>query len=138
MEKEIYDYGKAIDAPYWIQQVWVGKKGKRKLLWTFTVPMQLSYFVVFLGVLSIMILYLGPIMDFLYKWTFATSVLLYWYLPQTLARLYVESEPQGKKMHQFLIDYLRYLITYRMNRKAIYHNERVDTYDTFVFEKTKL
>lgn len=140
MKEKIYDYATGLDAPYWIQQVWIGRKNKRKLLWTFTVPMQLSYFVVFSLVLGVMLLYLGPVLEVLNEWTHSLSLLLYIYLPTKLAKLYVEAEPQGKKMIIYLFDYVRYFFAFVLNKKAIYHDERVDTYDDdeIVFEKTNL
>ena len=43
-------------------------------------------------------------------------------------------------MHIFLIDYIRYVIDFRLNRNAIYHKDRVKTYEEeeIVFEKTDL
>lgn len=41
-------------------------------------------------------------------------------------------------MHIFLLDYIRYLIDFRLNRRAIYQGERVHTYDDIIFEKTDL
>jgi len=41
-------------------------------------------------------------------------------------------------MHLFIADYLCYWYEFRLNKKAIYHNDRVSTDDNLVFEKTKL
>lgn len=43
-------------------------------------------------------------------------------------------------MHIFLADYFRYLYEFRWNKKAIYHDERVEPYDDedIVFEQTHL
>ncbi len=136
-EEPLYDYARGINAPYWIQEI---KTQKGKRLWYFATPMQLSFFVVFTLVLIVMLTVLSPILIPLGKWTHSISWYLYWYVPYKLAKFYTEYEPQGKKMHIFLFDYIRYLIEFRFNRKAIYHGERINTYDDerIVFEKTNL
>lgn len=45
----LYDYGKGLNAPYWIQEIKT-KKGTR--IWYFATPMQLSFFIVFVVILS--------------------------------------------------------------------------------------
>lgn len=136
MEKErIYDYKRGVNAPYWIQEIKT-KKGTR--IWYFATPMQVSFFVVFVFVLIVMLTYLNPILQPLNKLTHSISLTLYWYIPYKLAKFYTEYEPQGKKMHVFLLDWLRYFWEYRLNKKAIYQGERVETHDTVVFEKTEL
>lgn len=74
------------------------------------------------------------------KITHSISMLLYAYVPYKLAKFYTEYEPHGKKMHIFLADYFRYLYEFRWNKKAIYHDERVEPYDDedIVFEQTHL
>ena len=136
-KEPLYDYARGINAPYWIQEIKT-RKGKR--LWYFATPMQLSFFVVFALVLILMLTVLSPVLVPLGEWTKSISWYLYWYVPYKLAKFYTEYEPQGKKMHIFLFDYIRYLIEFRLNRKAIYQGERVDTYEDedMVFEKTDL
>ena len=43
-------------------------------------------------------------------------------------------------MHLFLADYIYYLYEFRLNKKAIYHDERVDSFEEeeIVFEQTNL
>ena len=86
------------------------KTQKGKRIWYFATPMQLSFFVVFALVLILMLTVLNSIL------------------------------PQGKKMHVFLWDYICYLIDFRFNRKAIYHEDRMKMMDEeeIVFEKTDL
>ena len=136
MEKErIYDYKRGVNAPYWIQEIKT-KKGTR--IWYFATPMQVSFFVVFVFVLIFMMTYLNPILQPLNKLTHSISLTLYWYIPYKLAKFYTEYEPQGKKMHVFLLDWLRYCWEYRLNKKAIYQGDRVETQEEMVYEKTEL
>ena len=127
-EERLYDYARGINAPYWIQEV---KTQKGKRIWYFATPMQLSFFVVFTLVLILL-----P----LNKLTHSISLYLYWYIPYKLAKFYTEYEPQGKKMHVFLWDYLCYMMDFQLNRKAIYHEDRMEMMDEeeIVFEKTDL
>lgn len=137
-EKEpLYDYARGLNAPYWIQEI---KTQNGARIWYFATPMQLSFFVVFILVFVVMLLGLSFILVPLAKITHSISMLLYAYVPYKLAKFYTEYEPHGKKMHIFLADYFRYLYEFRWNKKAIYHDERVEPYDDedIVFEQTHL
>ena len=61
-----------------------------------------------------------------------------WYLPYKLAKFYTEYEPHGKKMHVFIGDYLIYFWDFKLNKKAIYHEDRIESVKEIVFEKTNL
>ena len=134
-EEKLYDYSKGLNAPYWIQEIKT-KKGTR--IWYFATPMQLSFFIVFILVFVGMLLFGGVLLVPLAKMTHSISLLLYWYLPYKLAKFYTEYEPHGKKMHLFLSDYLMYLWDFKLSQKAIYQEERIESIDEIVFEKTNL
>lgn len=134
-EEQFFDYSRGLNAPYWIQEV---KTAKGKLIWYFSTPMQLSFFVVFFLILVLMLTVLSPLMQLLNNLTHSVSMLLYWYVPNKLSKFYTEFEPQGKKMHVFLWDYFIYLKDYGFNKKAIYQGERVDVIEEMVFEKTHI
>ena len=134
-EEKLYDYSKGLNAPYWIQEIKT-KKGTR--IWYFATPMQLSFFIVFILVFVGMLLFGGVLLVPLAKMTPSISLLLYWYLPYKLAKFYTEYEPHGKKMHLFLSDYLMYLWDFKLNQKAIYQEDRIESIDEIVFEKTNL
>ena len=134
-EEKLYDYSKGLNAPYWIQEIKT-KKGTR--IWYFATPMQLSFFIVFILVFVGMLLFVGVLLVPIAKMTHSISLLLYWYLPYKLAKFYTEYEPHGKKMHLFLSDYLMYLWDFKLNQKAIYQEDRIESIDEIVFEKTNL
>lgn len=134
-EERLYDYSKGLNAPYWIQEIKT-KKGTR--LWYFATPMQLSFFIVFIFVFVAMLLFGGFIFVPLAKITHSISLLLYWYIPYKLAKFYTEYEPHGKKMHVFIGDYLIYFWDFKINKKAIYHEDRIEPVEEIVFEKTNL
>ena len=130
-DEKLYDYAKGLNAPYWIQEIKT-KKGTR--IWYFATPMQLSFFIVFIFIFVTMLLAGG----FLAKATHSISLILYWFIPYKLAKFYTEYEPHGKKMHLFLADYLIYCWDFKLNKKAIYHEDRIEPIEEIVFEKTNL
>ncbi len=135
MEELIYDYAKGLSAPYWIQEV---RTQKGKVLLSFSVPVQLSYFVVFFLVLVFMLTICQPIMSLLYTMIGGLSLALYFYIPNRLARLYSEVEPDGKNVLHYLVGFFRFLFEFIINKKAIYQSERVDVIEELCFEKTTL
>lgn len=85
-----------------------------------------------------MLLFGGFILIPIAQFTHSISLLLYWYIPYKLAKFYTEYEPHGKKMHVFILDYFIYLLDFKINKKAIYHEDRITPIDEIVFEKTNL
>lgn len=134
-EEPLYDYARGLNAPYWIQEI---KTQKGVRIWYFATPMQLSFFIVFLLVLVAMVLGGGFLLLPLAKLTHSISLLLYWYLPYKSAKFYTEYEPNGKKMHLFLFDSIRYFFDCKLNPKAIYHDDRITLEEEIIFEKTTL
>ena len=134
-EEKFFDYAKGVKAPYWIQEI---RTPKGKLIWYFSTPVQLSFFVVFALVLVLMFLTLSDVISFLSKYTHSIPMLLYFFVPHRLAKFYVEYEPQGKKMHEYIWDYLVYLVEFVFDNRSISQGERVEEIEEIVFEKTHL
>ena len=134
-EEKLYDYSKGLNAPYWIQEIKT-KQGTR--IWYFATPMQLSFFIVFIFIFVMMLLFGGFILIPIAQFTHSISILLNLYIPYKLAKFYTEYEPHGKKMHVFIGDYFIYLFDFKLNKKAIYHEDRINPIDEIVFEKTNL
>ena len=134
-EEQLFDYSRGINAPYWIQEI---KSPKGKRIWYFSTPMQVSFFVVFFLVLIVMFQLLSPLLSWLALHTHSISSLLYVVLPYKIAKIYTETEPEGKKMHVFIADWLKYWFEFTLDKRAIYQGERVDMEKEFVFEKTHL
>ncbi len=134
-EEQLFDYSRGINAPYWIQEI---KSPKGKRIWYFSTPMQVSFFVVFFLVLIVMFQLLSPLLSWLASHTHSISSLLYVILPYKIAKIYTETEPEGKKMHVFIADWLKYWFEFRLDKRSIYQGERVDMEKEFVFEKTHL
>lgn len=134
-EEQLFDYSRGINAPYWIQEI---KSPKGKRIWYFSTPMQVSFFVVFFLVLIVMFQFLSPLLSWLASHTHSISSLLYAVVPYKIAKYYTETEPEGKKMHVFIADWLKYWFEFRLDKRSIYQGERVDMEKEFVFEKTHL
>ena len=134
-DEKLYAYAQGLNAPYWIQEIKT-KKGTR--IWYFATPVQLSFFIVFIFIFVTMLLAGGFILVPLAKATHSISLILYWFIPYKLAKFYTEYEPHGKKMHLFLADYLIYCWDFKLNKKAIYHEDRIEPVEEIVFEKTNL
>lgn len=135
MEEDIFDYGRCINAPYWVQEF---KTPKGTRIWYFSSPMQVSFFVM-LGLTFLLTLYvLGPIIDWLDAYTHHLFLSLYVAIPWKLSKWYVELEPQGKKVHEYLYDWFVYQWEYGFDKRAIYQEERLTEETEFVFEKTNL
>ncbi|MDV5987568.1 conjugal transfer protein [Streptococcus canis] len=134
-DEKLFDYSRGINAPYWVQEF---RTKKGKLIWYFSSPVQLSFFVIFFAILIGMLTFLSPVILFLNNMTKSISMMLYWFVPYKLAKFYCEYEPDGKPMHVFIWDYFVYLKDFKLNRKSLYQSDRVEKVKEIVFEKTKL
>jgi len=139
MKKRYYDYSVGLNTPYWIQEL---RTPKGKLIFRFDTPQNISFFVVSGLVLLVMILINvnTSLFSIMHRLTFGLSIILWVFLPLKLAKFYCEYEPDGKKMHQFLVDGMIYFFEFVLNDKKIYHGMRVASGDQkeLIFEKTNL
>ncbi|RRD31504.1 conjugal transfer protein [Streptococcus minor] len=134
-KEEIYDYSKGLSAPYWIQEI---RTKKGKLIASFSVPIQLSYFVVFALVLLLMLTVFRPVMDFIYLFMRGAVYGLYYFVPAKLAKWYSTYDVDGKPMLYFIRDWFRYQLDFGLNKKSIYQSNRQHIVENVVFEKIKL
>ena len=130
-EERNFDYAPALNAPYWIQEL---KTPKGVVLWTFSMPMEVSFFVVYLLSLIVVSRFWAVISIF-----GTLKFIILFGLPYWFAKKYVSFKPDGKKTLQYLVDVIRYMIDFGFNKKVIYQGVLVDKEDdVLVFEKTKL
>ncbi|MBM7688442.1 hypothetical protein BCR24_06620 [Enterococcus ureilyticus] len=117
-----FDYSGGLNAPYLVQEL---RDKKGRLIWAFTTPVSLSYFVILVLCLTILavVLTLFPIIDTI---LLGNAWLLYLFLPHKLARLYVENEIDGKPMHRFLIDFFKFCKEFMLDKREIYQGQRVE------------
>lgn len=131
MEKIYYDYSVGLDAPFWIKEI---RTPRGRLIWTFSSPMELSFFFIF-AIVAFVIIRLFPVLWFLGSLRFVLLILA----PLKVAKLYVNYQPDGKKMHAFLVDFLIYVFSFVLKTKGIYQGNRVmKKSEKVVFEKVRL
>ena len=70
-EEQLFDYARAINAPYWIQEI---KTPKGKRIWYFSAPIQVSFFVVMFLTFFVMFQLLSPIMLWLISHTHSIAM----------------------------------------------------------------
>ena len=138
-EKLYYDYSVGLNTPYWIQEL---RTPKGKLIFKFETPQNIAFFIVAGVVLLIMFAIHANTAFFsiLHRLTFGLSIVLWVFLPLKTAKFYCEYEPDGKMMHQFLLDALVYYFGFILDKREIKNGVRVkeDELDILEFEKTSL
>ncbi|MGT2755422.1 conjugal transfer protein [Streptococcus ovis] len=133
--EEIFDYSEGLSAPYWIQEI---RTKKGKLIASFSVPIQLSYFVVFIAVVLLLMTLFKPVIDFLHFFVKGAVYVLYYFVPNRIARWYSEYDVDGKPMLYFIRDWFFYMFDFGLNKKSIYQSDRVNKIEEIQFEKTQL
>lgn len=133
MEKH-YDYSAGLQAPFWLQEI---RSPKGQLIWHFSTPYELSFFVVFFFSMIILIGISSQVNAVLSIPT-AFLILFNVLVPYRLARFYCEFEPDGKRMHLFLVDTITYFFHFILDKRMIYQGERAEGFREIIdFEKTK-
>ncbi|GAB2023290.1 conjugal transfer protein [Pseudolactococcus yaeyamensis] len=131
----IFDYSKGLNSPLWLQEFRNPKT--HQLIFSFQTPMELSFFVVAFLVAAIE-LWFGRVWFILSDFTFGLIWLFVVWLPIRAGRLYTTWEPDGKKMHIYLVDKLRFFREFILDKRLIYQTERIEEIEEIVFEKTDL
>jgi hypothetical protein len=135
MNEKHYDYATGLQAPLWIQEI---RSPKGHLIWHFSTPFELSFFIVFFLTLIVttwVSLQVGNVINI----PTAFTILINFFIPYRLARLYCEFEPDGKRMHLFLVDIVTYFFNFILDKRMVYQGIRTNNcYETIIFEKTML
>ncbi|MCJ1978312.1 conjugal transfer protein [Pseudolactococcus paracarnosus] len=134
MEQEEYDYSIGLDTPYWIQEIRI----KGKVWWTFQTPVSVSFIGIMFFTAVIMVLLTLPFMKILANVSII-PLTLWIVVPWRVGRLYVETDPDGKKIHYYLWGMMCYIKGFVLDSRGIYDGERrVKDKSKIIFEKTKL
>ncbi|MDT2010822.1 TcpE family conjugal transfer membrane protein [Carnobacterium divergens] len=112
-EKYVFDYKEPFNAPLVI----------RKLTDNFSLNFNLYAFDVVVYVVSCLFLYL--ILHWFIPFASQLGVLIYIGVPFLVVKIFATLEPDGKKVHVFLIDYAKFLLQYQLPKKGIYHGEKI-------------
>lgn len=134
MGQEEYDYSIGLDTPYWIQEIRI----RGKLWWTFQTPVSVSFIGIMLLMAFIMFLLTLPFLKVLAN--VAVIPLTLWIVvPWRVGRLYIETDPDGKKIHHYLLGMARYIREFVLDSRVVYGEERrAKEKSKIIFEKTKL
>jgi hypothetical protein len=134
MEEEEYDYSIGLDTPYWIQEIRI----KGKLWWTFQTPVSVAFIGITALTALVMFLLTLPFLKVLAN--VAVIPLTLWIVvPWRVGRLYVETDPDGKKIHYYLWGMIRYIKEFVLDSRIIYGEERREkNNEKIIFEKTEL
>lgn len=135
MKEVYYDYKVGLETPYWIQEI---RSLKGRVVWTFQTPVSVSFILVvlFSGISTFLLL--KPLFPILYHVSFIPLAICI-FLPWKMAKMYVEYEPDGKRLQAFLFDSFRFWREFVLDKRVIYNEERRKKLDqVIVFEQTKL
>ncbi|WP_348922168.1 conjugal transfer protein [Enterococcus rotai] len=126
-----YDYSRGLKAPYQIQVI---RSPKGKLLWAFSQPIGLSYFIVYL-VFFISFLLLGQLYTFPVFFDINVNLIILFFVPHKIARWYSETEIDGKKGLVYVMDVFSYIREFIVDNRCIYRFERVKEVEEFSFKR---
>lgn len=126
-QKKLYNYKRALTVPFMIQKLWRG--------FTLENPLELTKVAVFgLSVLSLFTVF-RPLL-WLFSFIPGLNIAAYILIPIGMVMLWDRLEPDGLKIHEYVIDYIFFLINYKWSRKMICQNETIkQKNEKVVFEK---
>jgi hypothetical protein len=135
MNEKHYDYSTGLQAPYWLQEI---RSPKGQLIWHLSTPYELSFFVVFFISLLILV-WLSIQVNAVVNIPTAFTILFNVLVPYRLARFYCEFEPDGKRMHLFLLDTVGYFFNFILDKRVIYQGVKAEESKAIIiFEKSNL
>ncbi|WP_206911596.1 hypothetical protein IGL98_000962 [Enterococcus sp. DIV0840] len=126
-----YDYSRGLKAPYQIQVI---RSPKGKLLWAFSQPIGLSYFLVYF-LFFVLFLMLGQVYTFPIFFDINVNLIILFFIPHKIARWYSETEIDGKKGLVYVMDVFSYIREFVIDSRCIYRFERVKEVEEFSFER---
>ncbi|MGL9782351.1 MULTISPECIES: TcpE family conjugal transfer membrane protein [Enterococcus] len=105
-EKQVFDYKEPFQAPYMVREI------TKKLRLRNAVSGQTIFVFGFTALLCLILFY--PFLGFNQFY-----VMLSIAIPYGMVELFNRVEPDGKKVHLFLLDYIRFVWVYQIGKKAI-------------------
>ncbi|WYJ90251.1 hypothetical protein A5888_002007 [Enterococcus sp. 9E7_DIV0242] len=129
-KKGLYNYKKALLLPFMIQKLWRG--------FTLENPIELTKIIVFGGTLVLLFTVFRPLM-WLLGLVKGLSFAGYLLIPIGAVMLWEQVEPDGLKIPVYVIDYLFYMINFKIRKRVINQNETVrNVEELVVFEKIQI
>ncbi|MFR3685551.1 MAG: TcpE family conjugal transfer membrane protein, partial [Enterococcus sp.] len=111
--KLVFDYREPFQAPYMVREL------TKKLKLRNAVSGQTIFVAGVSFVMTAFILFSTVGFN---HWTLGLSVLI----PFGLVELFNRIEPDGKKVHLFIVDYLSYLLAFVIPKKSVYQGKKVE------------
>lgn len=126
-QKKLYNYKRALTVPFMVQKLWRG--------FTLENPLELTKVAVFgLSLLSLFTIF-RPIV-WLFGFIPGLNIAAYILIPIGFVMLYDRLEPDGLKIHEYVIDYLFFLLSYKGSGKVICQSQTFkQKNELVVFEK---
>lgn len=125
--KQLYNYKKALVLPFMIQKLWRG--------FTLENPIELTKILVFGGTLFLLFTVFRPMM-WLFGMVKGLKFASYLLIPTGAVMLWEQVEPDGLKIPIYVIDYLFYMVHFKIRNKVINQNQTVKIIDELVvFDK---
>lgn len=114
-QRKLYNYKRALTVPFMVQKLWRG--------FTLENPLELTKVAVYgLSVISLFTIF-KPLI-WLFSFIPGLSIAAYILIPVGVVMLYDRLEPDGLKIHEYVIDYVFYLINYKWSRKVICQDKK--------------
>lgn len=120
--KQVFDYREPFQAPYMVREITKNLK--------LPVAMYGSDITVFLSTMFIVGLMCVPILGFN-----RITVLFTLLIPYAMVQLFNAVEPDGKKVHTFVKDYLIFMFQWQIPKWELFHGKKIRTIKTKVVYK---
>ncbi|EGP5595300.1 conjugal transfer protein [Enterococcus hirae] len=125
-EKQVFDYKEPFQAPYMVREI------TKKLRLRNAVSGQTIFVFGFTALLCLILFY--PFLGFNQFY-----VMLSIAIPYGMVELFNRVEPDGKKVHSFLLDYIRFVWVYQIGKKTIQQTNLITIRKTkMIYKKEQL
>lgn len=119
--KLVFDYKEPFNSPLIV----------RKITEKFSLPFNLYAFDVVVYFFAL--IFVWAILHFFIPFFTQWGLILYVGFPVIVVKVFSSLEPDGKKVHIYLIDYAKFLFQYQLTKKSIYQGEKI-SFDEQVIE----
>jgi len=125
-DKQVFDYKEPFQAPYMVREI------TKKIRLKNAISGQSIFVFGFTSLFCLLILY--PMIGFTQFLIVACLV-----IPYGMVELFNRVEPDGKKVHAFLIDYFRFVFIYQIGKKVLQQAELIKIRNSkMIYKKEKI